>query len=71
MALSRPQPQVHVINFSFVPLHKRILVQNTLTIGWAAYLSHVDEEFEKNEQKNRKLKEVNVGGESSGTAILS
>jgi len=40
-------PWVHAINFSFVSLHKRILVQNILTIGWAAYLSHCDEKFEK------------------------
>jgi hypothetical protein len=47
-------PWVHVINFSFVSLHRRLLVQNVLTIGWAAYLSHCDEEFEK-EQKRDKL----------------
>jgi hypothetical protein len=40
-----------------VPLHKRILVQNILTIGWAAYLSHCDEQFEKDkESRNQKVK---------------
>ncbi|CAM9117372.1 unnamed protein product, partial [Ectocarpus fasciculatus] len=32
-------PFVHLINFSFVPLHRRVIVQNVLTVGWAAYLS--------------------------------
>ena len=46
--------KVHVLNFSFVPLHRRLLVQNTLTIGWAAYLSHCDEEFEQEEKQAAK-----------------
>ena len=32
-------PVLNVINFSFVPFHLRVLYNNTLCIGWSAYLS--------------------------------
>jgi hypothetical protein len=35
-------PVVHSINFYFVPLHHRVLVQNCVLIGWSAYLSHLN-----------------------------
>jgi hypothetical protein len=39
-------PFVHVFNFSFVSVHKRVIVQNVLTVGWAAYLSRCEKEFD-------------------------
>jgi hypothetical protein len=33
-------PFIHTFNFSFVSFHKRILVQNVLTIGWMSFLSY-------------------------------
>ena len=33
---------VHSFNFYYVPLHHRILVQNTVLVGWSAYLSHLN-----------------------------
>lgn len=34
-------PAVHAVNFHFVPLHHRILVQNMVLVGWSGYLSHL------------------------------
>ena len=35
-------PLVHSVNFYYVPLAHRVLVQNTVLIGWSAYLSHLN-----------------------------
>ena len=35
-------PAVHTLNFYFVPLHHRLLVQNAVLVGWSGYLSHLD-----------------------------
>eukprot|EP00751_Fragilariopsis_kerguelensis_P014186 CAMPEP_0170760484 /NCGR_PEP_ID=MMETSP0733-20121128/1578_1 /TAXON_ID=186038 /ORGANISM="Fragilariopsis kerguelensis, Strain L26-C5" /LENGTH=191 /DNA_ID=CAMNT_0011100235 /DNA_START=30 /DNA_END=605 /DNA_ORIENTATION=+ len=35
-------PLVHTFNFYYIPLHHRVLVQNTLLIGWSGYLSHLN-----------------------------
>lgn len=35
-------PFVHSISFYFVPLHHRVLVQNTVLVGWSGYLSHLN-----------------------------
>jgi protein Mpv17 len=35
-------PMVHTLNFYFMPLHHRVLVQNTVLIGWSGYLSHLN-----------------------------
>ena len=35
-------PFVHSMNFYFVPLHHRVLVQNTVLVGWSGYLSHLN-----------------------------
>lgn len=35
-------PAVHCVNFYFMPLHHRVLVQNTVLVGWSGYLSHLN-----------------------------
>ena len=35
-------PAVHALNFYFVPLHHRVLVQNAVLVGWSGYLSHLN-----------------------------
>jgi protein Mpv17 len=35
-------PFVHCINFYFLPLHHRVLVQNTVLVGWSGFLSHLN-----------------------------
>lgn len=35
-------PAVHTLNFYFVPLHHRVLIQNTVLVGWSGYLSHLN-----------------------------
>jgi protein Mpv17 len=35
-------PAVHLANFYFMPLHHRVLVQNTVLVGWSGYLSHLN-----------------------------
>lgn len=35
-------PLVHSFNFYYVPLHHRVLVQNTILVGWSGYLSHLN-----------------------------
>jgi len=35
-------PLVHSINFYFVPLHHRVLVQNLVLVFWSGYLSHLN-----------------------------
>jgi len=35
-------PAVHLCNFYFVPLQHRVLVQNTVLVGWSGYLSHLN-----------------------------
>jgi len=35
-------PAVHLCNFHFTPLPHRILVQNTVLVGWSGYLSHLN-----------------------------
>jgi len=35
-------PAVHTLNFYFVPLPHRVLVQNTVLVGWSGYLSHLN-----------------------------
>jgi hypothetical protein len=35
-------PFVHCVNFYFMPLHHRVLVQNTVLVGWSGYLSHLN-----------------------------
>lgn len=35
-------PIVHSFNFYFIPLHHRVLVQNTVLVGWSGYLSHLN-----------------------------
>ena len=38
----RVWPAVHLCNFYFVPLQHRVLVQNTVLVGWSGYLSHLN-----------------------------
>jgi protein Mpv17 len=35
-------PFVHCVNFYFMPLHHRVLVQNAVLVGWSGYLSHLN-----------------------------
>lgn len=35
-------PIVHTFNFYYAPLHHRVLVQNTVLVGWSGYLSHLN-----------------------------
>ena len=35
-------PAVHSLNFYFVPLQHRVLLQNTVLVGWSGYLSHLN-----------------------------
>jgi protein Mpv17 len=35
-------PFVHCVNFYYMPLHHRVLVQNTVLVGWSGYLSHLN-----------------------------
>ncbi|CAB9505246.1 Protein SYM1 [Seminavis robusta] len=35
-------PAVHSLNFYFVPIQHRVLVQNTVLVGWSGYLSHLN-----------------------------
>jgi len=35
-------PMVHSLNFYFIPLQHRVLVQNTMLVGWSGYLSHLN-----------------------------
>jgi protein Mpv17 len=35
-------PIVHSFNFYYMPLHHRVLVQNTVLVGWSGYLSHLN-----------------------------
>lgn len=46
-------PWVHLVNFGMLPLHNRVIVHNILTIGWTAYLSKCEQDFE-NEAENVK-----------------
>jgi len=34
-------PAIHTLNFYFVPLHQRVMVQNLVLSGWSGYLSHL------------------------------
>jgi hypothetical protein len=36
-------PAVHSLNFYFTPLPHRVLVQNTVLVGWSGYLSHLNQ----------------------------
>lgn len=38
----RVWPAVHSLNFYFVPLQHRVLLQNTVLVGWSGYLSHLN-----------------------------
>jgi Mpv17 / PMP22 family len=45
-------PAVHSLNFYFVPLQHRVLLQNTVLVGWSGYLSHLNKNgLEANEGK--------------------
>ena len=35
-------PPVQAINFTYVPLHHRVLVVNVVSLGWNCYLSYVN-----------------------------
>ena len=35
-------PAVHSVNFYFMPLHHRVLVQNTMLVFWSGYLSFLN-----------------------------
>lgn len=35
-------PAVHSLNFYFVPLQHRVLLQNAVLVGWSGYLSHLN-----------------------------
>ena len=35
-------PAVHTMNFYYIPLHHRVLVQNLVLVGWSGYLSHLN-----------------------------
>lgn len=35
-------PAVHTVNFYYMPLHHRVLVQNLVLVGWSGYLSHLN-----------------------------
>jgi len=45
-------PLVHTLNFYFVPLHHRVLVQNTVLVGWSGYLSHLNYDQTTTVKKN-------------------
>jgi len=51
-------PLVHSLNFYFVPLHHRVLVQNAALVGWSGYLSYLNNNaaaalVKKEQHKNR------------------
>jgi hypothetical protein len=35
-------PAIHTLNFYFVPLHQRVMVQNMVLSGWSGYLSYLN-----------------------------
>jgi protein Mpv17 len=35
-------PAVHCLNFYFIPLQHRVIVQNTVLVGWSGYLSYLN-----------------------------
>jgi len=35
-------PTIHTLNFYYMPLHHRVLVQNTVLVFWSGYLSHLN-----------------------------
>jgi Mpv17 / PMP22 family len=35
-------PMVHSLNFYYIPIHHRVLVQNCVLVGWSGYLSHLN-----------------------------
>lgn len=35
-------PAIHALNFYFVPLHQRVMVQNLILSGWSGYLSYLN-----------------------------
>jgi len=39
-------PWVHLVNFSLLPLHRRLLVHNIFTVGWIALLSYKNKKFD-------------------------
>lgn len=56
-------PWVHCVNFSFVGLHARLLVQNTLSVGWMAFLSNYRQRLDDGEEG---LPEPESGASCSG-----
>jgi Mpv17 / PMP22 family len=60
-------PAVHTLNFYYVPLHHRILVQNTVLMGWSGYLSYTSfSTSSRGLQANQDdgSEEVEINGES-------
>lgn len=45
-------PIVHTLNFYYIPLPHRVLIQNTILIGWSGYLSYLNS---SNSPLNRRM----------------
>jgi hypothetical protein len=56
-------PAVHAINFYFMPLNHRVLVQNTVLVGWSGYLSFLNNNVNNNNNNNSTLLQTTASHE--------
>ncbi|MCJ1440341.1 MAG: Protein required for ethanol metabolism [Stictis urceolatum] len=52
-------PAVQTVNFTYVPLHHRVLVVNVVSLGWNCYLSYVNSQGSSpSKEVGKKVKEA-------------
>lgn len=54
-------PAVHTVNFYFVPLQHRVLVQNVVLVGWSGYLSYLSNNVNVEEKPTLKRRISVIG----------
>ena len=57
----RVWPAIHTLNFYYVPLHQRVLVQNCALVGWSGYLSYLNNNNAISSSHLRRRETSNIG----------
>lgn len=63
-------PAVQLVNFTLVPLHRRVLVVNLVGVGWSTYLSYVGNRQEEACSKIKSKDEVAVVVVGEGREVV-
>jgi len=66
-------PAIHSLNFYFIPVHNRVLVQNLVLVGWSGYLSHLNHsrEVEEEEQEELEIVDEELGEKAEVTTKVT